>query len=219
MSSRKRSSSGVGPDIENTVQYTDVPVVENVVPFTVVSSTVVSSTVVSSAVVSSAVVPSPVVPSPVVPSPVVPSQAGPSTVVPSQAGPSEVKYYTCIAILVCTMVGPFVACDLYWSFSDITCQNTPTRVGITLRKWLMVDGFLILSILFCTMSAYTFEIAKHFVVLFLAKIYKMFGIIWFIVGGVLIWRDLDNCSEPLHDYVQARVILGLLSYAYNLVKS
>ena len=166
---RKRSDSGVGPDIENNVQYTQVPVVSSVVPSSVV--------------------------------------------------PSEVKYYICIAILVCTMVGPFVACDLYWSFSDITCQNTPTRVGITLRKWLMVDGFLILSILFCTLSAYTFEIAKHFVVLFLAKIYKMFGIIWFIVGGVLIWRDLDNCSAPLHDYVQARVILGLLSYAYNLVKS
>ena len=189
---RKRSASGVGPDIENNVQYTELPDVA---------------------------VPSPVVPSSVVPSSVVPSPAVPSPAVPSPAVPSSLTYYICGAIVVCIIVAPFVVCDLYWSFNDITCQDTPTRVGITLGEWLMVDGFAILSILFFTLAAYTFEFTKHIVVLSVAKMYKMFGIIWFIVGGVLIWRDLNNCSEPLHDYVQTRVILGLLSYAYNVVKS
>jgi len=190
MSDRKRSESGVGPDIENNVQYTEVPDVVD---------------------------PSP---SPVVPSQVVPSQVVPSQVVPSQVVPSSLKYFICCTITMCILVGPFIVCDLYWSFNDITCQNTPTRVGITLGEWLMVDGFGLLSILIFVMVAYKLGVLKNCTaVLF---IYKVFAIIWFIVGGVLFWRDLDhlnNCSNPLSDYVQVRIIMGLLSYAYNVVKS
>lgn len=138
----------------------------------------------------------------------------------------------CIAVGTTVILSPFPICDLYYAFTDNTCvtqSQTNHHLTITLKSYLMVSGFITLSIIaifnFCLFLLDCNVIfpnkknnENYFCEKIIEIIFRVFGLAWLILGCVLFWAytDISNCSDSLHDYLFARLILGIISYVVRI---
>ena len=128
-----------------------------------------------------------------------------------------------ISFFVC---GPFAICDVYYGSTDTSCLTQSQMdhdLNITLRTYLLVSGSLML-IFIGAFNFYLFAFNVNILVdkysdeLTIASyccsyIARGFGISWLILGCVLFWAytDISDCSQAVHDYMFARLIIGLIS--------
>lgn len=136
---------------------------------------------------------------------------------------------TCIALLFM----PFIICDYSFAYNDDSCANIPLHkysIAFPLSTWLKVDGFLTILqmvgiiIIVVTVATETKDNPNpFFYLLFLGMmLISLFNFIWLIIGAVMFWGELQpggHCNSSISAYMFARLILGFLSIALNLLSS
>lgn len=121
-----------------------------------------------------------------------------------------------IWVIICII--PFMICELYWGYNDISCQDKHNKlVGVSIGSWLLVDGFIML--------------AQSVIILLLAcmldllvcclpflTVLKYFVFCWTCTGCALYWGDGESgleathaCGKQLQGYLNTRLALGLMN--------
>ncbi len=128
---------------------------------------------------------------------------------------------SCVTITVLMLIAPFIVCDLYFAYNDISCQHDSNPIGFNLSTWLAVSGWSLLGflglfgiLLICVGCKPKGAIP----VVVLQYTYSLFSFGWLIVGSVMFWRYLDpsgNCDSDVSNYMWARLIIGLVSVFFS----
>ena len=117
---------------------------------------------------------------------------------------------------------PFMICELYWGFNDISCQNQSTNYvqnQITIGTWLKVDGFVLLSQVVFILSALCSGLDNSCCCICSGCISFFLQIVlscWLGLGCVLFWAGKNNaisngdCGKQLNVYIWTRLILGII---------
>jgi hypothetical protein len=127
-----------------------------------------------------------------------------------------------IPIILCLSIFPII--ELYFGIKYKDTFLCDTTININLSTWLIVKGsvsifstiliFLTIlsdknSLIYCIFSA-------------LVILYKIFLIIWLIIGSIIFWKDCTNLEEnDLNIFMYFSLILGFLSFLHpnsNLVE-
>jgi len=132
----------------------------------------------------------------------------------------------CIFLIFITITIPFYIADLSFAYTDTSCVSTSIPMTITLKDWLLVDGYFGLSVWFFVLF-FGFIGSYNYNVSFIDSTEKihniiripiaLFAISWLIVGSVIFWKYLEptsQCNKSISDYMWARLIIGYLSH-YN----
>jgi hypothetical protein len=128
-----------------------------------------------------------------------------------------------LSLIIC---GPFAICDVYYGSTDISCltqSQEEHNLNITLSVYLLTSGSIML-IFIGAFNIYLFAFDVNILVdkhsdecticsYCLSYITRGFGISWLILGCVLFWAytNISDCSQAVHDYMFARLIIGLIS--------
>ena len=135
------------------------------------------------------------------------------------------------AICFFIMFFPFLVCDLYYAYHDLSCvryRPPPYSRGVhmSLRQWLQVDGYIILGfiIIFLILGIIAWCSPE------LACVYgwweglHVFFIIWrmtwLIVGSVIFWKGLNShglCHRSVGRYMWANLIIGYIWLFVELI--
>ncbi len=128
---------------------------------------------------------------------------------------------SCVTVTVLMLITPFIICDLYFAYNNISCQHDPNPIGFSLSTWLAVSGWsmvgflgLFLLLLICLGCKPKGAIP----VVVLQYGYSLFAFAWLIVGCVMFWRYLDpsgNCNHDVSNYMWARLIIGLVGVFFS----
>ncbi len=140
------------------------------------------------------------------------------------ADPSMQGIFACSSIFVIICLLPYMICELYWGFNDISCQNEHnTLVGFTIRSWLLVDGFIMLFncvfllALLCKPDLINIWTKVSVVI-------QYFIFCWVCSGCALYWGDGNSgleathaCGKSLQGYLNTRLGLGLF-HCFEILK-
>jgi|LauGreDrversion4_2_1035121.scaffolds.fasta_scaffold21390_4 hypothetical protein len=128
---------------------------------------------------------------------------------------------SCATITVLMVITPFIICDLYFAYNDISCQHDSNPIGFNLSTWLAVSGLSMIGflglfgiLLICVGCKPKGAIP----VVVLQYVYSLFSFAWLIVGCVMFWRYLDpsgNCNSNVSNYMWARLIIGLVGVFFS----
>ncbi len=128
---------------------------------------------------------------------------------------------SCVVITVLMLITPFIICDLYFAYNDISCQHDSNPIGFNLSTWLAVSGWSMVGflglfgiLLICVGCKPKGSIP----VVILQYAYSLFAFAWLIVGCVMFWRYLDpsgNCNSNVSNYMWARLIIGLVGVFFS----
>jgi hypothetical protein len=134
-------------------------------------------------------------------------------------------------IITSIMILPFAICDVYFGSLYNTClsqSQTDHNLTITVKSYLLVSGiieFIGWGMVTVTIIVFVSDVTdtdsvevfsgcvKHFT--------NAFGFAWLILGCVLFWAytDISKCTTAIHDYMFARLILGILGIFGRTVSS
>jgi hypothetical protein len=126
-----------------------------------------------------------------------------------------------ISITTLVMV-PFAICDVYFGTLDNTCLSQSQyehNLAITMKTYLLSSGIIefilygfiaLLALCFDTQVSDT-DALEVFGACTKYILY-LFGTAWLVLGCVLFWAytDISQCSANIHDYMFARLILGIV---------
>ena len=141
----------------------------------------------------------------------------------------------CIALSVTALLSPFAICDVYYATTDESCitqSQSSHNLSIIMQSYLMASGIMT----FICIGSFNFSLLVLDVNIFYpnkknsnedeiqagvnicAWIFRAFDLSWLILGCVLFWAytDMAKCSQSVHDYLFARFIIGIISYASRL---
>lgn len=118
---------------------------------------------------------------------------------------------------------PFIICDLYYSYNEISCQNIVSpHMDLTIATWLKVNGYLLISLLSLPVFGIFMDNKNkctNTIMWIILMLIRIFILSWFIVGSVLFWRDIepmDKCGKSVDSYIWARLIIGIVGFIINL---
>ncbi len=123
---------------------------------------------------------------------------------------------SCATITVLILIVPFIVCDLFFAYNNISCQHDLNPIGFSLSTWLAVSGWSLLGflgLLCLLMICLSCETKGSISVMIVQYLYSVFSFAWLIVGCVMFWRYLDpsgNCDRDVSNYMWARLIIGLV---------
>tara|TARA_B110000495_G_C22808200_1_gene471901 strand:+ start:232 stop:825 length:594 start_codon:yes stop_codon:yes gene_type:complete len=118
---------------------------------------------------------------------------------------------------------PFIFCDFYYSFTDVTCVYiSPEKLNINLKIYLIVSGcFNIISLICLIINCYylpsrtnVFEIRQITKILVLvASFINFVTFVNNIVGSILFWGTLyrEICSSNLSTYIFISLIIKFVA--------
>jgi hypothetical protein len=138
----------------------------------------------------------------------------------------------CLVACISIILLPFIIFDYHFA-NDQSCAQLPlhkSSIAFPLSTWLKVDGFLTvlqlvgLVIIIVTVASETKDNPNpFFYLLFLMMcLISLFNFIWLIIGAVMFWGELNpsgHCSSSISSYMWARLIIGFLSIAMNLLSA
>lgn len=140
----------------------------------------------------------------------------------------------CISFITTSLLSIFAICDVYYGTTDITCvsQSQETHhLNITLKSYLLASGIIVFSfIVLLNIGIFLLDIrpfpqkenndtdALIFWTTLCKWLLNGFGFSWLILGSVLFWAytDITECSQPVHDYLFARFIIGIVMTAGSI---
>jgi hypothetical protein len=102
-------------------------------------------------------------------------------------------------------VFPLILGDMYFSFKSISCQETPTKLNITLSNWLEVSSIITLFV--CILIAGCFNKISKCKIIYMIFVAIYTG--WAIFGMTLFWKympDTPKCSSDITIYMGIRTI-------------
>lgn len=118
--------------------------------------------------------------------------------------------------------------DLYYAYTDESCINEVNpNINMTLKTWLLVFGyttFATWAYLIILIGLYVeYQSSCTRVLIFSNSFIKEgFTIAWIIIGMVMVFKknsNIDMCSNSLHDYLYAKLIIGLVgSCVVSIIK-
>jgi hypothetical protein len=121
---------------------------------------------------------------------------------------------------------PFIACDLYYSYNEISCQNIVSpNMDLTIGTWLKVNGYLLISLLFMPVFMLFADDKNKCIITFMwiiLMLIRIFVFSWLIVGAILFWRDIEpmgKCGKSVDSYIWARLIMGIIGFIIALKSS
>lgn len=136
-----------------------------------------------------------------------------------------------IVIILAVFMLPFGITNLYYAYTDNSCVNLPAgRLAITLKDFLLVDGYYLLSA-FTIVSAFIIftdnlkkdnnndsMLCKIFGLL-VSIIFKTFTLSWLILGAVIFWKLIDNdlCDNGIYNYIYAMTIIKFSFVGLELI--
>jgi hypothetical protein len=150
-----------------------------------------------------------------------PIQSQKITVKPIDTSASSCCIIFCAMLVIAIFCLPFVICDLYFAYNDISCQYDSNPVGITLSTWLKTSGFVVTGylILFLVLVQYSLNNeCNKFLLNVIKYIFSGFLLAWIIVGSVIFWKYLEpsgTCNKTISDYMWVRLIIGLVGIYFN----
>lgn len=118
---------------------------------------------------------------------------------------------------------PFVFCDFYYSFTDVSCVNvSPEKLNINLKIYLLVSGcFNIVSLICLIIKCYylpsrtdVFEIRQITKILILVESFINFvTFVNNIIGSILFWGTLyrESCDSNLSTYIFISIIIKFVA--------
>ncbi len=136
-----------------------------------------------------------------------------------------------IVIILAVFMLPFAILNLYYAYTDNSCVNLPAgRLAITLKEFLLVDGYYLLSA-FTIVSAFiifTDNLKKDnnndsmlykIFGLLVSIIFKTFTLSWLIIGAVIFWKLIDNdlCDNGIYNYIYAMIIIKFSFVGLELI--
>jgi len=135
-----------------------------------------------------------------------------------------------ISFLSLIALGPFAICDVYYGVTDTSCltqSQTQHNLNITLHAYLLASGSIML-IFIGAFNFYLFALDINIVTdkyseeatlcaHCVSYIFRGFGVSWLVLGCVLFWAytNISDCSQSVHDYMFARLIIGIISTAFS----
>lgn len=136
----------------------------------------------------------------------------------------------CFILLFIVIMTPIIFCDLYFGFTDISCsRETPDKLDINLRLYLLVSGFIGLSILFIILiTIILFEYNTNsessilniyccnFSILFI--LISLFNLIWNIIGGIVFWGYIygtSKCNKTISTYLFVSLIIKFVGSLFT----
>jgi hypothetical protein len=149
------------------------------------------------------------------------AKIAPNDYTPENSG----KFFACgcTFIILLVLYIPFITCDLYYSYNDISCQNIVSpNMDLTIATWLKVNGYLLVSMLFIPVFGIFMDEKNKCSTLsmwIMLTLIRIFVFCWLIVGAVLFWRDIDpmgKCDKPIKSYISARLIMGIIGFVIAL---
>lgn len=138
-----------------------------------------------------------------------------------------------VVIILAVFMLPFAISNLYYAYTDNSCVNLPAgRLAITLKDFLLVDGYYLLSA-FTIVSAfiiftdnlkkdnYNDSMLYKFIGLLVSIIFKTFTLSWLILGAVIFWKLIDNnaCDNGIYNYIYAMIIIKFSFVGLELIGS
>jgi hypothetical protein len=139
----------------------------------------------------------------------------------------------CVAFLVCTVISPFVICDLYFAFTDETCVHQPIqKLQLNMYSYLIVSGVVgLLYMIFLQTVDYivVYDSPRqdddlNEIILFgctvAQTLFNLFTISWTVVGCVIFWGYMNNseCSEEVYNYLFAKFVISSSAICLLLLK-
>ena len=142
----------------------------------------------------------------------------------------------CLGLLVLVIMSPIIVCDLYFGFTDSSCsREQPDELAISLKLYLLVSGFVGLSVMTLTLFGITcldldnnsendlFSMCCGYCVKFRVICVGLFNFIWNIIGAVVFWGYIygnDNCDKTFSTYVFVSLIIKFVGtlFSYQLYK-
>jgi hypothetical protein len=129
----------------------------------------------------------------------------------------------CTFLILVILYIPFITCDLYYSYNDISCQNIVSpNMDLTIATWLKVNGYLLISMLFIPVFGIFMDDKNKcntITMWVILNLIRLFVFSWLIVGAVLFWRDIDpmgKCNKSIKSYISARLIMGIIGFIIAL---
>lgn len=117
---------------------------------------------------------------------------------------------------------PFIICDLYYSYNDISCQNiVSSNMDLTIATWLKVNGYLLVSFLFIPLLTLLVDEKNKCtttIMWIIMILIRIFMLSWLIIGSILFWRDIepmDKCGKSVDSYIWTRLIMGIVGFIIN----
>jgi hypothetical protein len=134
------------------------------------------------------------------------------------------------AICFFIMFFPFLVCDLYYAYHDVTCAPTKplpaSSINMSLKQWLQVDGYIILGfiIIFLILGLIAW-CSPELVCTYgwwegLHVFFIIWRLTWLIVGAVIFWKGLNSvgaCGRAIGRYMWANLIIGFIWLFVELI--
>jgi hypothetical protein len=121
-----------------------------------------------------------------------------------------------VVIILAVFMLPFGITNLYYAYTDDSCVNLPAgRLAITLKDFLLVDGYYIL-ITYVLVSVHILvnnidkkSITDNIILIIISFILKAFSLSWLILGAIMFWKLIDNtaCDNGIYNYMYAMLII------------
>ena len=139
-----------------------------------------------------------------------------------------------LCCFICTaFIGslPFIVCDLYFGYEQNFCTLIPANdvgINLTLRTWLLVSGYLALSMMLLLFLLIIKVIANvesaHLLIWYylLYELVSLFNFCWIIVGAVMFWGYLypkNLCNDSVGVYMYARLVLGFIGIVFGIISN
>jgi len=140
-----------------------------------------------------------------------------------------------ISFICSSLLSIFAICDVYYGATDITCitqSQANHHLNITLKSYLLASGIIMFSFIgLLNLGIFLFDMSPlpgnrnstsndDFIVgaYVIRWLLNGFGLSWLVLGCVLFWAytDITECSQPVHDYLFARFIIGIVMTAGSL---
>jgi hypothetical protein len=127
----------------------------------------------------------------------------------------------CFGLLFIVLLSPIIICDLYFGFNDKSCsREQPDELALSIRLYLIVSGFVGLSVLIISLIMPTCFDPNGISHLGACLIYcgsiafmcaTLFNIVWNILGAVIFWGYYGNlnCNKTFSTYVFISLIIKL----------
>jgi hypothetical protein len=117
---------------------------------------------------------------------------------------------------------PFIVCDLYFSYTHISCQDIVIpHMDLTIGTWLKVNGYLLIPMLFVPLFVIFIDEKNKCATLsfwIISILTRIFFLSWLIVGSILFWHDIEpmgKCDKSVDSYIWARLIMGICGFVIS----
>ena len=132
------------------------------------------------------------------------------------------KSLICVLIPIILCLSIFPIFELYFGIKYQNIFLCDTTINITLSTWLIVKGAVsIFSVIIIVLTTFSGVNSLIYTICFpLAILYKLFLLIWLIIGSINFWKDCTHLEQnDLNIFMYFSLILGFLSFLQPTLNS